>query len=112
MLKNFLLLSFYIFDVYNTSFIRRPSITKIKCIENFKYTNKKIIGNLKDILKINDVNIISYNDLIYENTKNNLKDILIKNNENFMFVKLNNNTVYKYYHCKKIDFIDFLKIDK
>jgi hypothetical protein len=89
----------------------------IKCndylnsINNINVDNSKIVQNFKDILKFkNGHHTMNYNELIYQNTKKNLKEILIQNNENIIYIKLNDNTVYKYYNAKKIDIIGLLNL--
>ena len=42
--------------------------------------------------------------------KKNLKEIQIENNKNIINVRLHDNTVYKYYHCRKIDIIGLLNV--
>lgn len=115
-------LKYYIFlalNIYYTCdcFRIKPNIMNIKCndylnsINKINIDNSKVIENFKDILKFkNGQHTMNYNELIYQNTKKNLKEILIQNNENIIYIKLNDNTVYRYYNAKKIDIIGLLNI--
>ena len=111
----FLVFNFYIHTCYG--YKTKSFITNIKCndylnsITKIDVDNSKIIGNFKDILKFkNGYHTMNYNELIYQNTKKNLKEILIQNNENVIYIKLNDNTVYRYYNAKKIDIIGLLNL--
>ena len=76
-------------------------------------SNAKIINNFKDILKYKSGKLkMDYNDLIKENFNKNLKDILIENNKNIIRIRLQDNMVYEYYHCRKINIINVINILK
>ena len=116
-LKYCIFLAFSIYIHTCKCFSSKPSILNIKCndylnsINNINVDNSKIVQNFKDILKFkNGHHTMNYNELIYQNTKKNLKEILIQNNENIIYIKLNDNTVYKYYNAKKIDIIGLLNL--
>ncbi len=110
LLKSFIL--FIISSNFCYAFFK-PSILKLKCNDYLDSlnNNNKIVTNFKDILKLqNGKHTMSYNDLIYQNSNKNLKDILIENNKNIISIKLNDNTVYKYYHSRKIDIIGLINM--
>jgi hypothetical protein len=90
----------------------KPSIINLKCNDYLdSLNNNKIVSNFKDILNLkHGREIMSYNDLIYHNQHKNLKDIQILNNQNVINVRLNDNTLYKYYHFRKIDIIGILNM--
>ena len=112
---NMLLKSLIIFVIFSNFCyaFTKPSILNLKCNDYLDSLNinNKIVNNFKDILKLqNGKEFMSYSDLIHQNHYNNLKYIYIRNNEDILSVILNDNTIYKYCHSKKIDLFRLLNI--
>lgn len=85
-----------------------PSILNIKC-NNYLDSlnnNKKIVNNFKDILKPP----LSYCDIVNNNFKNNIKEIIIRNNSNVIDIKLNDDKIYNFIYYKKLNILSVLHI--